>query len=183
MPSNRELFLDYLLNTFGEEDEILEVDAADGGPPVQVFVYKNLPEEGMITGVTYGLSAVPHPEWTETRPEMIVSVESTQIEWASAAAAFVAEFRGSKAFRFGDLFTTDVPLAPDTEMSGYLVFAQSILDPEYGSVQLSDYKVNFSEFYPIYPEEVEVYERMGFDDFWDHDHFDMYAIRRKRVEG
>ncbi|MGE3313568.1 MAG: suppressor of fused domain protein [Planctomycetaceae bacterium] len=182
MPSDRELYLAHLLNIFGEEDEIHEVDAADGGEPIQIFVYKDIPEEGMITGVTYGLSLVAHPDWTASRPEMIVSVESTHIEWATAAAAFVAEFRGTKAFRFGDLFTTDVPLAPDTKMSGFLVFAQSILDDDYGTVQLSDYPVHFSEFYPIYPEEVAVYERIGFEAFWDHDNFDMYAIARQPVQ-
>lgn len=182
MPTDKELYVEYLLNTFGEEDEIHEVDAADGGPPIQVFIYKEAPEPGMITGVTYGLSLGTHADWADARPEMVVSVESSQIEWATAAAAFVAEFRGTKSFRYGDLFTTDVPLAPDTEMSGFLVFAQSILEPEYGSVQLSNYKVHLAEFYPIYPEEVPVYEKIGFDAFWDHDHFDMYQINRKRVD-
>jgi hypothetical protein len=51
MPSNAELFLAHLQSIFGDEDSIQKADAPDGGSPVCVFVYKNVPERGMITGV------------------------------------------------------------------------------------------------------------------------------------
>lgn len=57
---------------------------------VSVFVYSNIPEEGMITGVTYGLSAYPHPKWTRSRPELIVAVKSLELDWPLAAATFAA---------------------------------------------------------------------------------------------
>jgi hypothetical protein len=182
MPSDADLFVDHLQKVFGDEDAIHKADAPDGGPPVSVFVYKNVPDKGMITGVTYGLSLCPLPAWKFSRPEMIVAVESLDLAWPCAAATFAALFRGKKIFQYGDVFTTDCVLAPDTKMDGFLVFAQSILSDEYVSVQLNDYKVHFSQFYPIYRKELSLYEEIGLEDFWKHKGFDMYDVSRKPIE-
>lgn len=181
MAADHEIFLGHLESIFGNEDAIHQAEAPDGGPPVCVFVYRNIPEPGMITGVTYGLSLVSHPAWKLARPEMIVSVNSTEIDWPCAAATFAASFRGQRVFQYGDVFTTDVPLATDTRMNGFLVFAQSILDEEAASIQLNKYKVHLSQFYPIYSEEIEVYERIGLEAFWKHRDFDMYDISRRPI--
>lgn len=182
MPSNAELFMDHLASVFGDEDAIHKTNSPDGGSPVSVFVYKNIPEEGMITGVTYGLSTSPFPAWKFSRPEMIVSVQSLELDWPCSAATFAALFRGKKTFQYGDVFTTDYPLAPDTKMDGFLVFAQSILSDEFVSVQLNDYKVHFSQFYPIYRKELVVYEKIGLEAFWQHKDFDMYDVARKPIK-
>src|SRR5262249_17856511 len=131
MPSNAELFVDHLQSVFGDEDAIHRADAPDGGPPVSVFVYKNIPEQGMVTAVTYGLRLCAFPAWKFSRPEMIVAVRSLDLGWPCAAGVFAADFRGKRPFRYGDVFTTDGPLAADTKMDGFLVFAQSILSEEY----------------------------------------------------
>jgi hypothetical protein len=98
VPTNTELFLEHLQNSIGGEDAIHQADAPDGGPPVCVFVYKHFPAEGMITGVTYGLSLTPFPAWKFARPEIIISVDSLDVAWPCAAATFAASFRGKKAF-------------------------------------------------------------------------------------
>jgi hypothetical protein len=182
MPSNAELFIAHLESLFGAEDAIHSADAPDGGPPVSVFVYKNVPDQGMITGVTYGLSVFPLPAWKASRPEMIVSVESLDVGWPCAAATFASSFRGQKKFSYGDVFTTDAPLNDDTQMDGFLVFAQSILDEAVNGVQLNDYKVHFSQFYPIYRSELKAYEKLGLEGFLKHPDFHMYDIRRRPIE-
>lgn len=136
----------------------------------------------MITGVTFGLSHCPFPAWKFSRPEVIVAVKSLDLDWPCAAATFAALFRGKKPFQYGDVFTTDSPLASDTQMDGFLVFAQSILDEELVSVQLNDYKVHFSQFYPIHRKELFVYEKIGLEAFWDHPDFDMYDVTRKPIK-
>ena len=181
MASNAELFVEHLQSVFGQEDTIQKVDAPDGSPPVAVFVYKNIPDVGMITGVTYGLSLCPLPKWKLSRPEMIVTVQSLDLGWPCAAAVFAADFRGKKPFCYGDVFTTDCPLAADTQMDGFLIFAQSILSEEYVAVQLNGYKVHFSQFYPIYKEELAVYEKIGLEAFWKHEGFDMYDVAWKPI--
>src|SRR5687767_10897128 len=100
MPSNPEIFLEHLQRVFGDEDAIHKADAPDDGPPVSVFVYKNVPEDGMITGVTYGLSIHPFPAWKFSRPEMIVAVQSLDTAWPCAAGVFAADFRGKKPFQY-----------------------------------------------------------------------------------
>lgn len=179
--SDAEIFLEHLRDIFGNEDAIHQAEASDGGPPVSVFVYRDIPEPGMITGVTFGLSLCDFPAWKYARPEMIVSVNSTNIEWPMAAASFVSGFRGTRKFQYGDVYTTDVPLAADTSMQGFLVFAQSILDDEAVSVQLGNYKVHFSQLYPIYKEEVAVYQKIGLEAFWKHKDFEMYDVQRNPI--
>lgn len=181
MPTDAEIFVAHLQSVFGEEDAIHQGEALDGGPPIAVFVYHDIPAQGMITGVTYGLSLCDYPAWNFSRPEMIVSVNSDKIDWPCAAATFVGSFRGQKPFKYGDVFATDVPLASDTTMSGFLVFAQSILDEDVVSVQLSKYKIHFSQLYPIYKEEISTYNRLGLEEFWHHSDFDMYDISRKPI--
>ncbi len=183
MPRDSEIFLNYIEGIFGPAELIKKHECPHGGPPVFVFVYRDTPEKGMITGVTYGLSTYPHPEWVNSRPEMIISVESDDEMWAWNAAYFCAEFRGEKRFSYGDVFTTDSSLTDDTKMDGLLIFAQSILDPEVQSVQLNDYKVHLSQFYPIYSSELDVYNQIGLERFWKHEGFGMYDPKRPPIQG
>jgi hypothetical protein len=181
MPSDAETYVKHLQNIFGEEDAIHKANAKDGGPPIAIFVYQDIPEPGMITGVTYVLSLCPLPAWKLARPEMILSVASNLIDWPMAAATFTALFRGAKRFQYGDIFMTDDPLAPDTEMTGFLIFAQSILEDDVASLHLSKYKIHFSQFYPIHKEEVAINDRIGLEAFWKHSDYDMYDVTRKPI--
>lgn len=181
MTPDHELFRAHLQKVFGPEHSIRKMEASDGGPPVHVFVYRDTPEPGMITGVTYGLSWHAHPEWKFSRPEMIIAMNSPDEAWAFAAGFFAASFRGEKRFSYGDVFTTEVPLAGDTQMDGVLIFAQSILDASVESVQLNDCKVHFSQFYPIHRAELPLYERIGLEQFWKHKGFAMYEPGRRPI--
>jgi hypothetical protein len=181
MPNNHEIFVKHLQTIFGEESEIHKAKVSDNRLPVSVFIYKNIPEVGMITGITYGLSLYPFPDWKYGRPEIIISVKSLDIGWPCATATFVADFRGKKRFSYGDVFTTDVPLVSDSKMDGFLIFAQSILDTNLQTVQTNDYKIHFSQFYPIYRSELKIYEKIGLERFWKHPGFDMYDIKRKPI--
>jgi len=181
MPTNHELFFDHLDRIFGEPSVIHRSEPIDGLPPVAVFVYKNIPEPGMITGVTYGLSLYPHPAWKLARPEMVVSVDSLDTAWPCAAGVFAADYRGKSRFCFGDVFTTDGPLAPDTKMDAFLIFALSILPQELQTVQMDHYKVHLSQFYPIYRSELPLYEKLGLERFFKHPQFDIYDVGRKPI--
>jgi hypothetical protein len=63
-------------------------------------------------------------------------------------------------------------------MDGFLVFAQSILEPEQASVQLTRYKVHLSQLYPIYQSELELYRQVGLERFWKHPGFDLHDVGR-----
>lgn len=175
--------MNHIEGIFGEADVLKKHDCPRGGVPVSVFIYRNIPDKGWVTGVTYGLSCYSYPDWKFSRPEMILSIESEDMMWAWVAAYFCAEFRGEKRFSYGDVFTTECPLASDTKMDGVLVFAQSILDKDVQSVELNDYRVHFSQFYPIYRSELELYSRIGLEQFWKHDGFAMYHPKRPPIGG
>ncbi len=66
-------------------------------------------------------------------------------------------------------------------MTGFLVFAQSLLDRDVAAVQLANYKIQFSQFYPIYKDELDIYDRIGLEAFWKHKDFDMYDIKRNPI--
>ncbi len=69
MSNDAETFVEHLQTIFGAEDAIHKAVALDGGPPVSVFVYNDIPEPGMITGVTYGLSLCNFPAWNSRVPK------------------------------------------------------------------------------------------------------------------
>ena len=181
MPKNHELFLSHIENVFGRADLIKKQDCPRGGLPVSVFIYRDIPEKGMVTGVTYGLSCYPHPDWKLARPEMIISIETADVMWAWTAAYFSAMFRGEKRFRYGDVFTVEGPLASDTKMDGVLIFAQSILEPDVQVFDVNDYRIHFSQFYPIYRSELPAYEKLGLERFWKHEGFSMYDPKRPPI--
>ena len=64
-------------------------------------MYPDLPEAGMITGVTYGLSCADHPEWRFGRPEFVVTVSSRDEAWPLAAAWLGERFRGEPIQKIG----------------------------------------------------------------------------------
>ena len=172
----------HLDRVFGREQDVIKTaDSEDGGVRVSVFIYRNIPEPGMITGITFGLSCYPYPDWKFGRPEIVLSMETEDIMWPYAAAYFAASFRGKKRFSYGDVFTTDGPLASDTKMDAVFIFAQSIFDKEHQSIQMDNYKLNFSQFYPIHRSELEVYENLGLEKFWKHDEFDLFNPRRPPI--
>jgi hypothetical protein len=181
MNQNHEIFTGHLRTIFGTESSIHKADAEDGRAPISIFIYRNIPEAGMITGITYGLSIYPYAEWKLARPEIIVAVKSLNIGWPCAAATFAATYRGKKPFSYGDVFTTDIPMVSDSKMEGFLIFAQSILDKSMQTIQMYDYKIHFTQFYPIYRSEVDLYEKIGLKSFWHHPGFDMYDIKRKPI--
>jgi len=181
MPKNHEIFLSHIESVFGPADVIKKHDCPKGGVPVSVFIYRDIPDKGMVTGVTYGLSCYPHPDWKLARPEMIISIKSKDLMWAWVAAYFCAEFRGEKRFRYGDIFTTEGPLASDTKMDGLLIFAQTILDQEVQAVEVNDYKIHFSQFYPIYRSELQLYGKIGLENFWKHKDFALFDPKRPPI--
>ncbi|MEQ8477575.1 hypothetical protein [Fulvivirga sp.] len=87
-----EKYLSHLDNIFQTEPEFFGGDKKNEQSGVTSIVYSELPESGMITGLTYGLSLVEHPDWKMGRPELLISVESTDKSWAQAAGFIANNF-------------------------------------------------------------------------------------------
>ncbi len=131
-------------------------------PPLWTFSYRDLFGDGTITGFTYGLSSVEHPEWRSGRPELCISMDSERLEWVLAVGAVAARWRGQSPFGFGEVFRLDSPINPEeSQISALLLFAVTDVEPEFTRVELQDRVINLVQAYPLYESEIALLQRMG----------------------
>jgi hypothetical protein len=179
-----EKYLQHLDNIFQQEPLFFKNNSLiEGVPGVTSIVYKDIPEPGYITAFTYGLSLVNHPDWKFGRPELCISVESSRLDWAFALGYLANKLRGDCPFSYGQSIDFCQKISEDSEMDAFFIFAPSTLDREdYTNIDIgTDYKINIAGLYPIYADELEVYEKIGLKEFWHHPDFDNYSINRRRI--
>ncbi|WP_340118717.1 suppressor of fused domain protein [Pelagibius sp. 7325] len=177
-------FLARLDGIFGREPKFYPFDSLiPGAPKVAVMVYDDVPEPGYITGVTYGLSEVQHPEWRLGRPELIISVESTDTRWPLAVGELANQLRGDCPFAYGDVINFGEPISPESEMAAFFVFAPSILEREdFLNIDVGGPQtLSLAGMYPIYPPEVKVIRAEGLKAFWHHENFDPFSVTRPGI--
>ncbi|NBD26900.1 suppressor of fused domain protein [Paenibacillus glycinis] len=181
MKRNVEIFLEHIEAIFDNDYKINKFDAIDGGSPIHLFSYKDIPEVGMTTFITYGLSEGNHTEWVGGKPELILSLESVDSAWGNAIAYLVSERRGIKRFSYGDLFTFTDPISLESRMSGFVVFSPAILDKETIKIDTNDKPIFLTGMYPIYIEEAQLINEVGLKQFWFTPGFDLYKVNRKNL--
>ena len=185
MKSRAELFLEHLDGIYGVEPEFRMFDSyLDDAPRVTSILYRDIPEPGWVTGHTFGLSEVLHPEWRHGRPELSITVRSTDIAWALVAAEVANRLRGKCPFCYGDTINFGEPVSPESEMSAFFVFAPLILDrKQYLDVNVGceQHPIHIAGLYPIYAEERDVIHAIGLEAFWKHPGFDPVDVNRKRI--
>lgn len=178
-------FLGHLDSIFRIEPEFHLFDSElPGVPGVTAITYRDIPEPGFITGVTYGLSLVPHDDWVLGRPELIISVESTDIAWPQAVAWLANDLRGRCPFSYGEVINFGEPVSDASAMSSFLVFAPSILEREsYLGIDIGGpMPLNLAGIYPIHESENAVIDQIGLEAFWHHPTFDLFDVSRPAVE-
>jgi len=177
-------FLEHLDAIFQTEPEFFPIESQlAGAPQLACMVYRDIPEAGHVTGVTYGLSEVAHPSWSSARPELMISVLSTDLAWPLAVAELANLLRGKCPFGYGDVIDYGEKISEESEMSAFLVFTPSILAPDaalgidVGGAQ----PLNLMGTYPIYDGERAALAELGLERFWKHPNFDRYDVRRAAV--
>lgn len=177
-------FLEHLDAIFATEPEFFPIESKlAGAPNLACMVYRDIPEVDHITGVTYGLSEVAHPAWRSARPELIISLQSTDVAWPLAVAELANQLRGRCPFGYGDVIDFGGKICEESEMSAFLVFTPAILTPE-GSLGIdvgAERAINLAGMYPIYDSERAALAKLGLQRFWEHPHFDRYDVRRAAV--
>jgi hypothetical protein len=164
----------------GAEPEFFPVDSThDGLAKVVAIVYRDLPEPGMLTALTYGLSLADHPTWRLGKPELCISVTSADVAWGLATAFLAERLRGECPFGYGDAVSLGEPAADESAMTDFLVFAPAVLEQEdFLDIDVGDdLPINISGFYPIHESERVFIEANGLDAFWQLD-WDLYDVRR-----
>jgi Suppressor of fused protein (SUFU) len=151
---------------------------------VTAIAYRDLPEAGFITAVTYGLSLAEHPDWRHGKPELLISVFSRDERWAVAAAVIAERLRGSAAFSYGETIDFGEPVGADSSMSAFVVFAPTVLDREdFTGIDVGDsLPINLQGLYPIHDDERRWIQRHGLEEFWQLA-WDPYDVGRAPVVG
>ncbi len=177
-----ERFLDRVIQLSGGIEPVMyRVDSTHPGQgPITAMVLHELPEPGMLTGVTYGLSLSEHPDWILGKPELTISVRSTDIAWALCIAIFAEEHRGKAPFTYGGTLNHGERIAPESDMTAFVTFAPASLDPDDEEIDVGDGKIFLTGCYPIYESERQFIHKHGLEDFWKLD-WDLYDVRRPPV--
>jgi hypothetical protein len=179
-----EKYLEHLDKVFQVEPQFFREESLDDGfPGVTNIVYQDIPEKGMITALTYGLSLIKHEDWKFGRPELCICVESTDMAWGQVAGYLANQLRGKFPFCYGQTINFEERISDDSEMDAFLIFAPSILEKEdFLNVDLGmDYKINIAGLYPIYSSELKSIEELGLEGFWKHPNFDLYNVNREKI--
>lgn len=154
---------------------------AEGRPSIMVYYFADFPTPGMLTAVTSGLSSASHPNWKAGKPELMITLTTTDYQWGKAAGFFALAHQGERAFSYGETYKLDFPIAGDSTMNACLVHKSSFLSPEQTTFTLPDRTVHLASLYPMYDEELEVYAAIGLNAFRRHPDFDNYNPRRQQV--
>jgi hypothetical protein len=153
-------------------------------PGVTCLVYRDIPKPGHITGVTYGLSEASHAEWRKARPELSISVRSTDLDWVLAVGAMATQLRGDCPFAHGDTVNVGESIAIESEMSAFFVFIPTIFQRhQFLGIDVGgSHKIDIAGLYPMYESELPVFAKLGLMGFWDQKNFDLFNVQRPRVE-
>jgi hypothetical protein len=177
-----ERFLDHLSQVFGQTPVLFSAGKSkDGLPAVSLMLFHNVPEKGFVTGVTYGLSLGEHPEWKSSRPELCISVASPDEDWAHAVAYLAGQLRGDCPFTNGLTIKFSQQISKTSKMDAFFISTPSVLElQDYKDLDIGlPYRISIAGLYPMYAEELEVFEKIGLDRFWKLPGYDMFNVSRK----
>jgi hypothetical protein len=171
---------------FNKEPEYYQNESNTSAlPGVTSIIYRDVPEKGMTTALTYGLSLVEHSDWKMGRPELIITVNSTDINWGQAIGFMANKLRGDCPFSYSNRINFGIPISKDSDLNAFLVFAPSIFinKEEYLNIDIGlDYTISIAGMYPIYAEEMDFINARGLEYFLKQPGLDLYDVQRKRIQ-
>jgi hypothetical protein len=178
MKSPFEQYLDRLDEMVGKTAEYHRITDEKELPSIWVVVYKDTPDEGNLTAFTFGLSSCNHPAWKLGRPELVISVNSKNIDWGLAIGFVVKRFHGKCPFSYGNVIRFGESICDESSMTAFLVFAPTILEKDQAQIRLPDRIINIVQAYPIYEEEMRVIEQVGAQKFFMQESVDFANVKR-----
>ena len=180
MKKNNDIFAEYLreISSYFESPPVIYNITQE----VRVIAFKDQPEVGWTFYFSFGLSSVNHPEWINSKPELIVAVESYDSSWGITMGEIIALSCQENLFQYGDLFYWDMPISQESKMDSYFLYANSWIDEKDAYIRLSDRYIHFSEMYPIYEEEKKIIHAIGPTKFFLLNEWDRFNVKRKMLD-
>lgn len=147
---------------------------------VTVIAYEGVPEPGMLTAITYGVSLAEHPEWRLGKPELALSVRSPDPAWGYVLGHVAETLRGECPFAYGDTINFGEPVDPGSGLDAFVVFAPAVLArDDYVGIDVGDeLPVSIQGVYPIHQSERSFIHEHGLEAFWSRD-WDPYDVARR----
>lgn len=179
-PTRFERYLDHLDRlSGGREPEFWRVESSTPeGEGVAAIGYRNLPEEGLFLGLTYGLSLARQEVWTLGRPELSICVRSDDPVWALAIAFLAEQLREACPFSYGNTISFGEQIAEGSALDGFLVFAPITVDPDDADIDVGDdLPIRIAGMYPTYQSERDYIAAEGVEAFWKLE-WDPYDVGR-----
>ncbi|WP_295998517.1 suppressor of fused domain protein [Rugamonas sp.] len=165
---------------FGTVSEIREV-GLPGRPKMLVYYFADLPQNGMTTAITSGLSSAEHPDWKFGRPELMITMKSSDHLWGKAIGYFASAYAGDKPFSYGDRFKLDFPISGESDMNACFVFQPSFLPDDEKKFVLTDRTIFLAAMIPLYEDEIETFGKMGSKEFIISNAIDFTDPKREHV--
>lgn len=180
MSTRVERFLDHLDGlSGGVEPQFWPIEStAPGHHGVTAIGYRNMLEEGLLIGVTYGLSLSRQDSWRLGRPELSISVRSDDPAWVLSIAYLAEQLRHDCPFSHGDTINFGEPVAAGSSLDGFVVFGPLAFDPDDARVDVGDdLPIVIVGMYPTYAIEREFIAENGLEAFWKLE-WDPYDVAR-----
>jgi hypothetical protein len=167
----------------GREPQFLPIESLNPAlKGVVAITYQDVPDAGFLTAITYGLSLADHPDWRLGKPELLISVRSSDERWARAAGFLADRLRGLSAFAYGETLNFGEQVSPESSMSAFVIFAPAVLDRnDFLNIDVGDaLPINIQGLYPIHQAERQWIRANGIQAFWQLD-WDPYDVARPSV--
>ena len=175
-----ELFLAHLDRlSGGVEPQFLPIESTHAGlKGLTAITYLNLPEPGLLTAVTYGLSLADHSEWRFGKPELSICVRSSDLIWARTMALIAEQLRSQCPFSYGNTLNFDEPISKDSALDGFAIFAPLAIERDDAKVDVGDkLPIHIVGCYPTHSSERRFIGEKGLEAFWELD-WDPYDVSR-----
>jgi hypothetical protein len=174
-------WLHALERRFGVQATEINQVRLDDRPRMMIFSFVDFPTPGMLTAVTAGLSNANHPEWVHGKPELSFTLATKDAGWGKCAAYLAQEFFDKRSFAYQTSFALDVPISEDSAMNACFVHRPQFMDKDQVRFELSDRTIHLAGLFPMYEEEVAMYETGGIEAFWNTPGFHPYDPTRPSI--
>lgn len=163
----------------GVEPQFWPIEStAPGHEGLTAIGYRDIVEDGLLIGVTYGLSLGRQESWQRGRPELSISVRSDDPAWVLAIAYLAEQLRHDCPFHHGDTINFGEPVATGSSLDGFVVSSPLAFDPDDARVDVGDdLPIVVMGMVPTYATEREFIAEQGPEAFWQLD-WDPYDVAR-----
>lgn len=172
-------YIKHIEDVCGTNGHFYEITDKGENPSISVTSFINIPEPGCTTAFSFGLSSVAHPQWINSRPELVISVNSLDSSWPLAMGELIRNGRDRCIFSYGMILNFGRAISNESSISCFLVYACTILEEKDLVVRLSDRKIHLSQLYPIYESEISMIKDLGVEKFVHHSDIDLFDIKRE----